>query len=127
VPEPTTETPAAQDGGAAPDPDAPLRLTNYPVVLNPRDANNRAIKRMWQGDQCYVELPFPPLRPGQLRPPGSAPPAQTIACPASMLTPTFEQCRGGVVQGKADGSACICFVMGNPPPPPKRVECPARP
>jgi hypothetical protein len=131
---PTTDPALAEDGGRAPvttnpdpDPDAPPRLDQHPVTLNPSDAQGRTIQRAWQGDTCFVELPFPPLKPGQHRPPGSAPPTQTIPCPKAMLTPAYEQCRGGVVHGKSDGSSCLCFRMGNPPPPPKRIDCPAKP
>ncbi len=130
-PDPSTEPAPATDAGTATNRDldaaakeGPPRLSDYSTTLNPRDSANRTIKRAWQGDQCFVELPFPPLKPGQMRPPGSAPPAQTVPCPPSMLTPAYEQCRGGVVHGKPDGSSCVCFVMGNPPPPPTRIACP---
>lgn len=131
TPQPTAEIPVAHDdGGAAakpdPDPNTPPRVVDFPTTLNPRDGEGRTIKRMWQGDQCFVDLPFPPLKPGEHRRPGASPPSQVIACPASMLSPTYEQCRGGVVRGKNDGSACVCLVNGNPPPPVRRAPCPTK-
>ncbi len=120
VPEPSAPADASVDRAAP----QPIRLIDYPKTLNPKDGADRTIKRAWQGDKCFVELPFPPLAPGQMRPPGSAPPSKEVPCPASMLTPAYEQCRGGVLRSKTDGSACLCFVMGNPPPPPRPTECP---
>jgi hypothetical protein len=90
--------------------------------LNPRDAQNRVIHAAWSGEGCFVYLPFPPLRAGEDRPPGSAPPRETVPCPPIMSTPTFQQCRGGTVTRASD--QCSCFVGGNPPPPPRPVPCP---
>jgi hypothetical protein len=127
-PQPTAETPPTEDAStvtATVDAEpAPENLGAYPKVLNPRDAQGRTIKKAWQGAGCYVELPFPPLLPGQQRYPGTPPPSQNVTCPASMNDPAYEQCRGGVVHQNPPKSACVCFVMGNPPPPPKRIGCP---
>lgn len=91
-------------------------------TLNPLDAKGRVIRTSWTGQGCFVYLPFPELRPGELRPPGTSPPQETAACPPEMSKPSFQQCRGGVVMSA--GASCECYVGGNPPPPPQPVPCP---
>lgn len=117
---PEGEEPAAPEPARVDDAAAPVE----PGVLNPRDAENRTVFRD-NGERCYVELPFPPLKPGEQRPPGSAPPTRNVACPAEILDPAFAECRGGALERQPSGE-CTCFVMGNPPPPPRPVPCPKR-
>lgn len=93
-------------------------------AANPTDAKGRHIRLSYNDDSCFVYLDFPPLRPGEMRPPGSAPPEEKVACPPVMRDPAYASCRGGVVNYK--GESCECFVPGNPP----RVvanACPAGP
>src|SRR5262245_57914297 len=82
-PEPTAEPApsASANPELTPESSAP-KLADYPTVLNPKDASGRAIFRDEKPDRCYVELPFGPLKPGEQRPPGTAPPQQNLACPA---------------------------------------------
>ncbi len=90
---------------------------------NPKDASGRHIRRAYNGEGCFVYLDFPPLRPGEMRPPGSAPPTESVPCPPEMSDPAYDACRGGVVSFK--DAACECFEPGNPP----RVQpnpCPER-
>lgn len=122
-PEPTAEQPANPPPDAAGGED-PANLTSFPVPVNPRDGNGRVIHKAWDGNGCFVELPFPPLLPGQQRPPGTPPPTQKLACPAALNHPAYDSCKGGIVYTNAQKSGCICFVMGNPPPIPTRMTCP---
>lgn len=101
-----------------------LRLGDYPTLRNPRDGSGRTIKRAWQGDRCFVELPFPALKPGELRPPGTPPPAEDVPCPPAMLAPAYAQGRDGTLHAHPSGTQRLCFVMGNPPPPPRPSDCP---
>lgn len=122
--EPETPADAEATVNAPPDaasPEPAPTLATYPNAVNPRDANGRTIHKAWDGNGCFVELPFPP---GQMRPPGSAPPTQKVACPATMSDPAYDSCKGGVVYTDGQRSGCICFIMGNPPPVPKRMTCP---
>jgi len=41
-----------------------------------------------------------------------------------MRAAVWENCRGGSILAKKEGSDCICFQMGNPPPLPTKVACP---
>lgn len=59
---PEGEEPAAPEPARVDDAAAPVE----PGVLNPRDAENRTVFRD-NGERCYVELPFPPLKPGEQR------------------------------------------------------------
>jgi len=102
---------------------ATATIASAPVQLNPRDGDGRAIRVAWNGEGCFVYLPFPPLGDGARRPKGTAPPQRKISCPDVMKSETFQQCRGGAVQRKDD--SCTCFVGGNPPPPPRPVPCPS--
>lgn len=125
----TTESadaaPATSDAASATTTDPP-RLADYPNLLNPKDAAGRVIHRAWHGSGCYVELPFAALKPGEQRPPGTAPPTNPVACPPAMTDPAYTQCRGGTISQNGAGDACICFIMGNPPPLPKAVPCPSK-
>jgi hypothetical protein len=128
VPEPVAETDAATEvPSAVPDAGSelpPATLAAHPIPVNPRDANDRVIKKAWDGNGCFVELPFPPLLPGQQRPPGTPPPRQKVTCPTTMNDPAYDACKGGVLYTTETRSSCVCFVMGNPPPPPRREACP---
>jgi hypothetical protein len=106
--------------------DPPTRLEDYPNVLNAKDSAGRAIFRAESGPGCYVELPFGPLKPGEQRPPGTPPPRKNVACPAAMKDPAYDACLGGTIHAKTDKSACVCFVMGNPPEVPRAISCPGK-
>jgi hypothetical protein len=111
----TTTTSSTALGSSAPKSDG---------LLNARDAKGRAIFRTGSKGQpeCYVELPFPPLKPNEERYPGTPPPQESVKCPPSMLDAAFLECAFGTVTLKE--ARCECFVMGNPPPPPRTVSCP---
>lgn len=123
-PEAVTSSEPATVDAAVPELDENPSLASYPNVLNSRDKTGRIIHKAWKDKDCFIELPFPPLLPGQQRFPGTPPPTQSLPCPDAMKEPTYEACLGGVVYQKLDQSACVCFVMGNPPPPPKPMVCP---
>ncbi|MCA9620293.1 MAG: hypothetical protein KC731_14825, partial [Myxococcales bacterium] len=99
----------------APSTSPPTTATAPPtsVIVNPTSAEGRHVMRAYQGDGCFVYLPFPPLRDGEMRPPGSAPPTKTVPCPKAMADPAYETCRGGVIERRGDG--CRCMESGNPP------------
>jgi hypothetical protein len=82
--------------------------------VNPKDAQGRTIHLDYDGEGCFVELPYPPLKPGEQRFPGTPPPRQDAPCPPEMGDPAYASCRGGVVRTTASGS-CECFLMANPP------------
>jgi hypothetical protein len=98
-----------------------VRLEDYPRVRNSVDGSGRRIFRAYKGDTCYVELPWPKGKP---RLPGEDLPQQKAACPAEMKTKAWETCRGGTILAKNEGSDCICFEWGNPPPLPVKITCP---
>jgi hypothetical protein len=56
--------------------------------------------------------------------PGEAPPIKNVACPTAMKTEAWAKCRYGTIQATNAGASCICFRMGNPPPPPQKTACP---
>lgn len=118
-------------GTQAPQPSAtpvPAALPSPPASTqpksgsaNPTTADGRTIHLAYNDDGCFFYQDFPPLKPGEMRPPGTAPPSKRIDCPPIMKDPAFQTCRGGDVRFKGEG--CECFEPGNPP----RVrpnECP---
>lgn len=94
-------------------------------IYNPTDANDRRIHKAWSGDACFVYLPIP--EGTVIGPPGTPPPREDIACPPNMGHASWDECRGGVIRAAQapDATSCECLVMGNPPPPPKTVDCPS--
>lgn len=103
-------------------PPAPqVSWTTHKKVLNPKNKAGRVIKRTYQGDGCFVDGDF---AKGERPPPGKAPPAVVVDCPAEMKDPAYESCRGGTLQTNDDASSCGCFQMANPPPPPQLNPCP---
>jgi hypothetical protein len=100
---------AAQDAQAA-----------SPRTLNAEDAEGRTIFIDGDGD-CYVMLPFPA---DQRRHPGMRGPTQNLACPAEMASPEWGECANGVIKLDVSAEECICYIGGNPPPPPRQVTCP---
>lgn len=115
-----THNPPAIDT-APPDPHP--KLADYPQLVNPKDADGRAIF-FAGGAKCYVEMPFPPLREGEQRYPGTAPPQKDVTCPKDMSKHAWDLCIGGTIHKKEAGNECVCFRMGNPPYPPSRTDCP---
>ncbi|MDG1478201.1 MAG: hypothetical protein P8R54_01355 [Myxococcota bacterium] len=117
---PLAEREAAQS--TSPLPDSPVRASLHGALLNPKDASERTIFLSSDGERCYVELPFPS---GVQVPPGSAPPHATVTCPPLMSDPAWLACPAGTIQlAEEPADACLCMVMGNPPPPPRWVHCP---
>lgn len=117
---PVVEVPAPEPvPSAAPAPSSVEPTTTARPVpksgqANPVDADGRTIHLAYNADdRCFVYLPFPPLRPGEQRPPGTAPPSRDVPCPAEMQNEAYRSCRGGIVSYK--GEACECFEHGNPP------------
>lgn len=100
---------------------APPDVRAFTKVLNATDAEHGRVYRRSDAT-CYVHLPFeagdgPPL---SFRPP----PMKDVACPPSMTDPSWTTCAFGTVSSTEDGSACLCGVIGNPPPPPRPIPCP---
>ena len=81
--------------------------------LNPLDAAGRHIRRAYQGQGCFVYLPFGPLKPGEQRVPGTEPPQHRLPCPPAMADAAYDACRGGVLSRQA--GSCVCNSPGNPP------------
>lgn len=105
-------------------PPAPVTGASHPNVLNPKNAARRVIKRAYQGDGCFVDGDF---AKGEQPPPGKAPPQVKVDCPPELADPAYDACRGGVLQSDTSGQSCACFQTGNPPPPARRIPCPANP
>ena len=99
------------------------RFSGPATVLNSADGKGRTIFTDGKGS-CYVELPFGPLKPGELRPPGTPPPHEAVTCTAHMKDPAWKKCEYGTMHTNPSGSQCVCFRMGNPPPPPWKTDCP---
>ena len=114
VTHPEPPAPAPPPAGA-PDPTTATR------PLNAQHPEHGRIFRK-QDATCYVHLPFPPEEgpPVSFRPP----PMQDVPCPPSMTDPAWSECAYGSILANDDASACICTVMGNPPPPPRPTTCP---
>jgi hypothetical protein len=107
----------------APLPDTPARAATRGASRNPRDGQGRAIFLSYSGERCYVELPFPE---GEIFPPGSAPPQQDVSCPPTMADAAWLECpTGEILSAEGQDDACLCEIMGNPPPPTQWVHCPA--
>jgi hypothetical protein len=90
-------------------------------VLNGADADRRVFRA--PDGTCYVNLPLPATEgpPVSFRPP----PTEKVTCPVHMTDPSWEGCAFGTVTADEARSACVCMVMGNPPPPPRRLpSCP---
>lgn len=122
---PRSPTAAAGPPTAKATPDEHLDLHGFPVVVNPTDDQNRTIFSSGDGT-CYIHLPFPALTPGEERQPGTPPPSVPTQCPESMNDPTWKNCSGGTIHANEQADTCVCFVMGNPPYPPRRTQCPAK-
>ncbi len=122
---PSGLTPLAEREAArstAPLPDSSVLVSLQGAPLNPKDASERTIFLSSDGERCYVELPFPS---GVQVPPGSAPPHAAVTCPPLMSDPAWLACPTGTIQvAEEPAGACLCMVMGNPPPPPRWVHCP---
>ncbi len=131
TPDPVPSTPPTTVATAHPsmvptmthNPPPTQRLEDYPKLVNPKDKDGRAIF-LSGGTNCYVELPFGPLKPNEQRPPGTPPPHKTVTCPKELSGPAWEACQGGTIHSKDDGKSCVCFRMGNPPYPPNLTTCP---
>lgn len=96
--------------------------TRFTTVLNAQHPEHGRIYRGRDGG-CYVNLPFPPDEgpPVSFRPP----PTEAVVCPTSMADAGWLECAHGTVLAAVDDpAACLCAVMGNPPPPPRPIACP---
>lgn len=88
------------------------------TALNARQGSRTIYK---QGAACVIYVDD-----GQMRPPGSFPPATVVDCPPTMQDPAWDQCANGSLQTTADPAVCTCYANGgNPPPPPTSGPCPA--
>ena len=106
----------------APLPETLARDAVMGSALNPADDQGRPLYLSHSGEGCYVELPFPP---GAMVPPGSAPPMKAVTCPEILADSAWLACRTGSIHTAGpDADACICSIMGNPPPAPRWVHCP---
>ncbi len=121
---PTAETGAASASVARTAPTtSTVAARDHSVARNP-SAGGSQVRRASNGS-CFVYKPFGPLKPGELRPPGTEPPRDPVACPAGFADdPAYKDCVDGVVLATADGGDCVCAVGGNPPPLPRPVVCP---
>ncbi len=118
---PLADREAAQS--TAPLPEGPAREASRGALLNPKDASDRIVYLSHGGEGCYVELPFPP---DARVPPGSSPPREIVTCPPIMSDPAWLECpTGAILAAEGVEEACLCEVMGNPPPPTRWVHCPS--
>jgi hypothetical protein len=124
----STAIPSAASAEVATDPPAtatssssakPPRKT-YSRQLNERDPKRGQIFSSESG--CFVYGDWPDGKP---RAPGMMPARISLPCPPSMKDPAWAACAGGTLSANELGSECECFVGGNPPPPPRLVDCPA--
>jgi hypothetical protein len=101
--------------------------SRYSKLLNPRDVDGKQIYLAWNEPRhCVVYAPWPEGKP--IPPPGSAMPTTTVDCPPIMQDAMWDSCRMGDISSTEDGSACDCFQMSNPPPPPMTLmRCPKPP
>lgn len=87
--------------------------------LNARSANHGKIYANKNGS-CYVRIPAT-----RQLPPGAMGPTSVIPCPPSMTHPSFAECSDGTLS-RTDRGDCECRPFaGNPPPPPKPIDCPS--
>lgn len=80
---------------------------------NPKTEDGRHIRLGWSGSGCFVYLDFAPLKPGETRVPGTAPPEKAVPCPDELTKPAYQACRGGTISYQ--GASCQCHIPGNPP------------
>jgi hypothetical protein len=109
------------------DPPQNLKQTSWggeSDTLNPQDPDHGSIYVSWQGDTCFVIVPFPE---GTKLSSWQPPPTKTVDCPPSMDDAVWDACRGGTISKRKDGGVCVCSSDGNPPPPPVEVDCPKPP
>jgi hypothetical protein len=106
------------------DPPKNLKQTSWggeADALNPTDPDHGTIYVSWDGDTCFVVMPFPE---GTKLSSWQPPPTKTVDCPPSMDDAVWDACRGGLISKRKVGGVCVCTSDGNPPPPPVEVECP---
>ena len=84
--------------------------------LNPRDDSKREI--FAYGEKCMVHVHED--RPKYWHPPKT----KQVDCPPSMNDPAWDQCQGGRILKSTESAMCVCTMDGNPPPPPREVDCP---
>lgn len=97
--------------------EGPVAWDAYPNVVNARSEDGKTVYRHDRG--CYMHGEFD-------EPPTSwvPPPIEEVDCPPVMRSAHWSFCVGGTLQANADGSACLCRMDGNPPPPPHLQDCP---
>jgi hypothetical protein len=117
-----TETPTASATATAATTTATsdkIDFAAYKTMLNPQQSG----RTVYFGKaSCFVHRPD--------KNPPNAPPGmmatEQVKCPANMTAAGWGECEGGEVKAKDDGSDCLCMVMGNPPPPPRKIKCPPK-
>ena len=110
-----------------PPPGAPRRSPSFATMgklLNPSTAEGKRIYVARDGS-CYIQLPFPE---GSHPVPGMSPPTQKLDCPPEIAgDAAWTECSGGAIhlpkEPDPEGQ-CVCFITGNPPPPPRWIPCP---
>ncbi|MBX2801175.1 MAG: hypothetical protein KTR31_26075 [Myxococcales bacterium] len=123
--EPTQAEPAPASEGPVPSPLLGTGTSNtYVRVLNAEHAEHGRIFRAADGG-CYVQLPLPPLAEGERQLSFRPRPRQAVDCPPSMSHESWQTCAQGTVSATEEGDACLCSVTGNPPPPPRPLDCPS--
>ena len=112
--------PMTVDGTSEPPEPAPQDTTEQHTTapkpgdrLNAEDGDGRTIYVTKAG--CWVNIAQGPPLP-------DTPPAEKVPCPKTMTGPAWQQCLTGEIELGA--GACICHEGGNPPPPPREVDCP---
>lgn len=117
----TSTTPRKRTPHDPPKPGRDGQITGESTEMNAKDPENGTIYISYDGDSCFVKLPFPP---GTKLTSWQPSPTKTVDCPPSMDDATWDACRTGSISKSKDTGTCVCFHDGNPPPPPAEVVCP---
>lgn len=106
TPPPTVTSPPKQGGGP------------FTKTKNAHHPKHGLIYRSNAG--CFVRIDD-----GKTRPPGMYPPPTDVPCPPEMQSEVWKECVGDLVMSNDAGTACQCFLTGNPPPPARPMSrCP---
>jgi hypothetical protein len=85
-----------------------------PTVLNPKKGDKAVL--FGGPDDCYT------YGPEDTKMTGIQFARQKTACPEGIAS-TLDQCRNGILNRRDDRCSCMS-PEGNPPAPPRRVDCP---
>jgi hypothetical protein len=98
---------------------------DFPILLNGLTRDGQVIHVSADGS-AYVELPDNSPTAGRFAPTGHSPViTKRVRRPSHMRHPSFTSNPGAQLLCNREGTRCFAFpTQGNPPMPPKEVECP---